>query len=117
MCSQASEAVWADDRSDRGPLDAKDTLWMPNHRQTVPHRQRGTMIDENPPSAPKRRGPRGIGRAIQIQERDLDILYSLSVGRYLTAPAIEWLHYPGWRERYKAYLERQKKDESLVYRP
>jgi hypothetical protein len=63
------------------------------------------MIDENQPIPPKRRGPRGVGRPIQIQERDLDILYSLSVGRYLTVPAIEWLHYPGWRERYKAYLD------------
>lgn len=75
------------------------------------------MLDENPPSTPKRRGPRGVGRPIQIQERDLAILYSLSVGRYLTALAIEWLHYPGWRERYKAYLERQKIDDSLIYRP
>jgi hypothetical protein len=75
------------------------------------------MIDENPPIQPKRRSPRGASRPIQIQERDLASLYSLSVGRYLTAPAIEWLHYPGWRERYKAYLERQKTDESLFYRP
>jgi hypothetical protein len=75
------------------------------------------MIDENQPIPPKRRGPRGVGRPIQIQERDLAILESLSVGRYLTAAAIEWLHYPGWRERYKAYLERQKTDESLFYRP
>src|SRR5258705_8630799 len=75
------------------------------------------MIDENPSDLPKRRAPRGVGRPIQIQERDLAILASLSVGRYLTAAAIEWLHYPGWRERYKAYLERQKADESLCYRP
>jgi len=75
------------------------------------------MIDENPPIQPKRRSPCGASRPIQIQERDLAILYSLSVGRYLTASAIEWLHYPTWRERYKAYLERQKTDESLVYRP
>ncbi len=75
------------------------------------------MIDENSPSSPKRRGPRGVGRPIQIQERDLDILYSLSVGRYLTAPAIEWLHYPRWRERYKRYLDQQQSDESLIYRP
>ena len=75
------------------------------------------MIDENPLIPPKRRGPRGVGRPIQIQERDLDILYSLSVGRYLTVPAIEWLHYPGWRERYKAHLERHKTDETLCYRP
>jgi Replication-relaxation len=75
------------------------------------------MIDENSPIPPKRRGPRGVGRPIQIQERDLDILYSLSVGRYLTAPAIEWLHYPGWRERYKRYLDRQQTDTSLIYRP
>jgi hypothetical protein len=75
------------------------------------------MIDENPPIQPKRRSPHGAGRPIQIQERDLAILYSLSVGRYLTAPAIEWLHYPTWRERYKVFLERQKTDEALFYRP
>jgi hypothetical protein len=74
------------------------------------------MIDQNPPIPPRRRRQRGASRPIQLQERDLAILYSLSVGRYLTAPAIEWLHYPGWRERYKAYLERQKIDESLSYR-
>jgi len=75
------------------------------------------MIDENPPIQPKRRSSRGASRPIQIQERDLAILYSLSVGRYLTVPAIEWLHYPTWRERYKVFLERQKTDEALFYRP
>jgi hypothetical protein len=75
------------------------------------------MIDENPPSPPKRRAPRGVGRPIQIQERDLDILYSLSVDRYLTVPAIEWLHYPHWRERYKRYLDQQQTNQALIYRP
>src|SRR6266540_6258371 len=75
------------------------------------------MIDENPPSTPKHRGPRGVGRPIQIQERDLDILFSLSVGRYLTVPAIEWLHFPGWRERYKAYLEQRKTDPTAAFYP
>jgi Replication-relaxation len=75
------------------------------------------MSDENPPIPQKRRGSRGVGRPIQLQERDLDILYSLSVGRYLTVLAIEWLHYPGWRERYKAHIERQRTDEALCYRP
>jgi hypothetical protein len=69
------------------------------------------------PVPPRSRHPRGTPVPIRIQERDLDILFSLSVGRYLTAPAIEWLHYPGWRERFKAYLERRKTDSTAVYYP
>jgi hypothetical protein len=54
---------------------------------------------------------------IRLQERDLDTLESLSVGRYLPVHAIEWLHYPGWRERYKAYLEQRKADPSKIFYP
>jgi hypothetical protein len=39
-------------------------------------------IDEQPPPA-KRRHPRGVGRPIRLQERDLDVFRSLSEGRYL----------------------------------
>jgi hypothetical protein len=73
-------------------------------------------IDEQP-APPKARHPRGVARPIRLQERDLDILHSLSVGRYLTAPAIEWLHFPGWRERYKAYLEQRKTDPTASFYP
>lgn len=75
------------------------------------------MSDDTIPTPPKRRAPRGVGRPILIQERDLAILESLSVGRYLTAAALEWLHYPGWRARYKRYLEQQQVDPTLSYRP
>jgi hypothetical protein len=54
---------------------------------------------------------------IRLQERDLDILFSLSMGRYLTVPTIEWLHFPGWRERYKAYLEKRKTDSDAAFYP
>jgi len=73
-------------------------------------------IDEQSPPA-KRRHPRGVAVPIRLQARDLDILFSLSVGRYLTAPAIEWLHFPGWRERYKAYLEQRKTDPTAAFYP
>lgn len=56
-------------------------------------------------------------KPIRLQDRDLDMFVSLSVGRYLSVPAIEWLHYPGWRERYAAYLERRKADPSVVFYP
>jgi hypothetical protein len=73
-------------------------------------------IDERPPSA-KRRRNRSTVQPIRLQERDLDMLLSISHGRYLPVPAIEWLHYPGWRERYKAYLDGRKTDASSAYYP
>ncbi len=73
-------------------------------------------IDEQPAPA-KRRHSRGVAVPIRLQARDLDILFSLSVGRYLTVPAIEWLHFPGWRERYKAYLEQRKTDPTAAFYP
>src|SRR4051812_36234280 len=33
---------------------------------------------------------------IRLQERDLDVLLSLSIARYLSVCAIEWLHYNDW---------------------
>ena len=45
------------------------------------------------------------------------MLLSISVGRYLSVPAIEWLHYPGWRERYKVYLEERKIDTTATFYP
>jgi hypothetical protein len=65
----------------------------------------------------KRQRNRAVIQPIHLQERDLDMLLSISAGRYLTVPAIEWLHYPGWRERYKAYLDHRKTDASATYYP
>ena len=48
-------------------------------------------------------------KPIRLQERDLDVFVSLSIARYLSVYAIEWLHFNGWRgtggwrERYKAF--------------
>ena len=69
------------------------------------------------PPQPKKRQRKGQVKPIRLQERDLDMCVSLSVGRYLSVPAIEWLHYPGWRERYKLYLEQRKTDSSVVFYP
>lgn len=55
--------------------------------------------------------------SIRLQERDLDTLLSLSTGRYLSVAALEWLHYPEWRERYKAHLEKRKTDPTALYQP
>ena len=62
-------------------------------------------------------------KPIRLQERDLDVCVSLSIARYLSVYAIEWLHFNGWRgaggwrERYKAFLEKRKSDPSAVYYP
>lgn len=42
---------------------------------------------------------------IRLQARDLDMLYSLGVGRYLTVQALEWLHVPTWRARWQAHRD------------
>jgi hypothetical protein len=44
--------------------------------------------------------------AMVLQERDLDMLGSLAVARLLTAEALEWLHVPSWRARYRHWAER-----------
>ena len=44
-------------------------------------------------------------RTIQLQPRDLGMLASISTGRMLTAEALEWLHFPSWRRRFRAYQE------------
>ncbi|HEU4327618.1 MAG TPA: replication-relaxation family protein [Roseiflexaceae bacterium] len=62
----------------------------------------------------RRRAP---GARRRLVERDLDMLASLSAGRYLTVQALEWLHFPGWRERYRAYLEVRATQPDLVFRP
>lgn len=71
--------------------------------------------DQTPvPQRPRKRGP---GAPRRLVERDLDMLASLSAGRYLTVQALEWLHFPAWRERYRAYLEAREAAPALVFRP
>ena len=57
-----------------------------------------------------RQSANGTARARQqvmvLQERDLAMLGSLAVARLLTAEALEWLHVPSWRARYRAWVER-----------
>ncbi len=53
-------------------------------------------------------------RKFQVTKRDLDMLASIVVARYLTAEALEWLHWPTWRDRWKAA---QAADKAEVYRP
>ncbi len=47
----------------------------------------------------------------------LAMLLSLGVGRYITAVALEWLHFPSWRERYKAHYARQQQGLAGAYYP
>jgi hypothetical protein len=54
-------------------------------------------------------------RTRRLQVRDVDMLAALSIGRYLTAEALEWLHFPQWRGRYRAYLERARTDKGARY--
>src|SRR5215213_7476141 len=56
-------------------------------------------------------------KPICLQPRDLAMLHSLGVGRYLTAVALEWLHFPSWRERYKAHYARQQQGATDAYYP
>ncbi|WP_097653929.1 replication-relaxation family protein [Candidatus Chloroploca asiatica] len=39
---------------------------------------------------------------MRLQPRDVAMLASLAEARYLTAWALEWLHFPSWRTRYHA---------------
>ncbi len=74
------------------------------------------------PQSQQRQRSRQV-KPIRLQERDLDVFVSLSIARYLSVYAIEWLHFNGWRgtggwrERYKAFLEKRKSDPSAVYYP
>jgi hypothetical protein len=40
---------------------------------------------------------------LRITERDIAMLHSLSTARFLTAQAIEWLHFPDWRARWEQH--------------
>jgi hypothetical protein len=43
----------------------------------------------------------------RLQPRDLAMLASLAEGRFLLAEALEWLHFPSWRQRYRARISQQ----------
>jgi hypothetical protein len=51
---------------------------------------------------PKRRSPKPQPPFL-LTARDLDLLESVSAARYLAIDALEWLHFPLWRERYAAW--------------
>jgi hypothetical protein len=67
---------------------------------------------------------------LRITERDIAILHSLSTARFLTAQAIEWLHFPAWRARWEQHTAvrssypaprvygrlRQLEQQNLIYR-
>jgi hypothetical protein len=53
-------------------------------------------------------------RKFQVTRRDLEMLASIVVARYLTAEALEWLHWPTWRDRWKAA---QAAGKAAEYRP
>jgi hypothetical protein len=67
---------------------------------------------------------------LRITERDIAILHSLSTARFLTAQAIEWLHFPDWRARWEQQSAagryypaprvygrlRQLEQQNLIYR-
>jgi hypothetical protein len=56
-------------------------------------------------------------RGIVITERDLALFESLSTARYLTVEALEWLHFPGWADRYQRHLEALKSNPQARYQP
>src|SRR5688572_1451547 len=67
---------------------------------------------------------------LRITERDIAMLHSLSTARFLTAQAIEWLHFPDWRARWEQHTRacryypaprvygrlRQLEQQNLIYR-
>jgi hypothetical protein len=48
--------------------------------------------------------PRKIRNSLYLQPRDVAMLLSVETARYLTIPALEWLHFPQWRARYKRHI-------------
>ena len=51
-----------------------------------------------------------------LTPRDFALLRSLEAARYLTAPAIEWLHWPSWQERWQRWAAQPAEDRPS-YRP
>src|SRR5262249_12297114 len=57
-------------------------------------------------------------RTIWVQPRDLEMLRSIGTARLLTAQALDWLHFNGWRDRYKEALAAARaSNKSLIYYP
>jgi hypothetical protein len=57
----------------------------------------------------------GAGDNFRLTPRDLDMLHSLGQARYLSIDALEWLHFPVWRERYAAWQKTQSAGNQQRY--
>lgn len=53
---------------------------------------------------------------VSLTARDYAILQSLSQGRYLPIPCVEWLHFPQWRERYAVWQAEQAAGSERRYK-
>lgn len=56
-------------------------------------------------------------KPIRLQPRDLDILHSLGVARFLTVQALEWLHYPSWRKNWIKHQQESMANRSYYPAP
>src|SRR5215212_9851534 len=45
---------------------------------------------------------------LRITQRDIAMLHSLNTARFLTAQAIEWLHFPDWRARWEQHTRARR---------
>lgn len=54
-----------------------------------------TTITTRPPS----------GKSYRLTQRDIAMLDTVSTARFITAEALEWLHIPGWLERWQTHHE------------
>lgn len=44
-------------------------------------------------------------RTFRLTPRDIAMLQSIEVARFITLQGLEWLHYPGWRSRYTKHIQ------------
>jgi DNA-binding PadR family transcriptional regulator len=51
-----------------------------------------------------------------LTQRDFALLSSLEAARYLTAQAIEWLHWPSWQERWQHWRAACSSEHHLPYK-
>ena len=58
--------------------------------------------------------PATFSRRFSLTTRDVEMLESIATARYITAEALEWLHFPTWRTRWKAAKAAGKAES---YRP
>lgn len=61
------------------------------------------------------RPPRNASQGFVLMARDLDLFQSLSDARFLTVEALEWLHFPIWRERYEQWQQAQAQGSTVPY--